>query len=271
MILYGNGSNGKSVFFEVVKALLGDENISFTSMDKLTDENGYYRADLGDKLLNYGSEIGKLKDFDMFKKMATGEPITARLPYGHPITIHKYCKFMFNANTLPLVEQTDAFIKRQLIIPFHVTISESEKDIDLHNKIISKELSGVFNMMLEGLERLEKQNGFTKSAIVEAQIEQYRRENNSIESFLYEEGFRTSVHNKMELQIFFEIYLSYCSNSRCKNFTKNNFSAHLRRFGYKVERSTNNYFYVWVETASTENVTELTAQDVIIDVLNYKF
>lgn len=271
LILYGNGSNGKSVFFEIVKALLGNENISYASMDRLTDETGYYRADLNTKLLNYGSEIGKLKDFDMFKKMASGEPITARLPYGRPITLDNYCKFMFNANTLPFVEQTDAFFRRQIILPFTQTISERERDIDLPNKIISDELSGIFNMILDGLERLTIQKGFSKSAMVDAQIEAYRREGNSVELFLFEEGFITSLHHKMELQIFFEQYTSYCSDTGCKPFRRNSFSKHLRNLGYQVERSTNGYYAVWVERSTNENVIELTGQSVLIEALNYKF
>jgi putative DNA primase/helicase len=62
LLLYGSGANGKSVFFEIVNAMLGSENISCFSLQNLTNENGYYRAMLSNKLLNYSSEInGKLE------------------------------------------------------------------------------------------------------------------------------------------------------------------------------------------------------------------
>jgi putative DNA primase/helicase len=57
LILYGTGANGKSVFFEVVNALLGADNVSSYSLQSLTNDNGYFRAKLANKLVNYASEI----------------------------------------------------------------------------------------------------------------------------------------------------------------------------------------------------------------------
>jgi len=55
LFLYGTGANGKSVFFEIVNALLGKENISSFSLQSLTDQTGYYRASLANKLVNYAN------------------------------------------------------------------------------------------------------------------------------------------------------------------------------------------------------------------------
>ncbi len=44
LILFGGGANGKSVFFEILNALLGTENFSSYSLQCLTNDNGYYRA-----------------------------------------------------------------------------------------------------------------------------------------------------------------------------------------------------------------------------------
>ncbi|WP_206366746.1 DUF5906 domain-containing protein [Sphingobacterium sp. SGL-16] len=62
LILYGTGANGKSIFFEVVNALLGDDNVNNYSLSSLTIHNGYFRAKIANKLVNYASEInGKLE------------------------------------------------------------------------------------------------------------------------------------------------------------------------------------------------------------------
>ena len=57
LILYGEGANGKSVLFEIFNAIIGEENIANFSLENLTDRNGYYRAMIGQKLVNYASEI----------------------------------------------------------------------------------------------------------------------------------------------------------------------------------------------------------------------
>ena len=101
ILLYGAGANGKSVFFDVINALLGRENVSNYSLAKLTDENGYYRAMIGNKLVNYASEINRKLDTAFFKQLVSGEPIEARLPYGQPFILENYAKFIFNTNELP--------------------------------------------------------------------------------------------------------------------------------------------------------------------------
>ena len=45
-ILYGSGANGKSVFFEVVNALIGPDNICSYSLQNLTKYDSYQRAEL---------------------------------------------------------------------------------------------------------------------------------------------------------------------------------------------------------------------------------
>lgn len=125
LMLFGTGANGKSVVFDVLTALLGRENISHYSLQSLTHE--YHRAGLVNKLLNYASEISSKVESDLFKKLSSGEPVEARLPYGKPFIMYRYAKLAFNANELPRdVEHYEAYFRRFQIIPFDVFIPEEE-------------------------------------------------------------------------------------------------------------------------------------------------
>ena len=58
LFLYGSGKNGKSVFVDIVEALLGKENISHESLSDMCGENGdRSRANLSGKLLNTCSDV----------------------------------------------------------------------------------------------------------------------------------------------------------------------------------------------------------------------
>ena len=58
LFLYGSGKNGKSVFVDIVEALLGKENISHESLSDMCGENGdRSRANLSGKLLNPCSDV----------------------------------------------------------------------------------------------------------------------------------------------------------------------------------------------------------------------
>lgn len=237
LILYGTGANGKSVFFEVVNALLGDDNVSNYSLSSLTNENGYFRAKIANKLVNYASEINGKLEASIFKQLVSGEPVEARLPYGQPFTLREYARLIFNCNELPKdVEQTNAFFRRFLIIPFDVTIPEHEQDKELHTKIIENELSGVFNWVLSGLDRLLNQKGFTKcDAVIEA-VERYKNESNSIIMFLEDRGYKKSLEEYQRLSSLYIEYKNFCIEDGMMPFKKSNFSKQLRNLNIVIDR-----------------------------------
>ncbi|MCP4438321.1 MAG: DNA primase [Aureispira sp.] len=237
LILYGTGANGKSVFFEVVNALLGEENTSNYSLSSLTNDNGYYRAKIANKLVNYGSEINGKLESSIFKQLTSGEPIEARLPYGEPFTLKQYAKLIFNCNELPKnVEHTNGFFRRFLIIPFDVTIPEQEQDKQLHSKIIDKELSGVFNWVLEGLTRLLQAKRFTQCNAAQEALEQYKLESDPIKMFLEDMGYTKSLEFTEPLQELYKEYRSYSIDNGYQLCASRTFSKRLKSAGYQVTR-----------------------------------
>jgi putative DNA primase/helicase len=237
-LLYGTGANGKSVFFDVVNALLGGgTNVSSFTLQQLTDENGYYRAKLANKLVNYASEINGKMDAAMFKALASSEPVSARLPYGEPFTVTRYAKLMFNCNELPRdVEQTDAFFRRFLLVPFDVTIPEAEQDKGLSGKIIGSELSGVFNWVLAGLQRLLAQERFTDSPAVRNALDQYRRRSDSVLGFLEDQALKPSTTESKPLKDLYVSYISHCKDTGSHPCGQNTFSERLRNSGFTMVR-----------------------------------
>lgn len=211
LILYGPGANGKSVFFEVVNAMLGKDNITNYPLQSLTDDKGYQRAKLGGSLLNYASEISvKMADNAIFKQLVSGEPVDARLPFKDPFMLTDYGKLAFNCNRLPRnTEQTDAFFRRFHIVHFNVTIPEERQDKELHKKIIDKELSGVFNWMLEGLDRLIERKAFTESKTSKRILSEYRRASDSVLMFV-EECCQVSTEYYTTIKDIYLHYKSYC-------------------------------------------------------------
>ena len=171
------------MFFDIINALVGKENISNCSMSDLNKE--YNRALLARKLLNYGSEVKGNAESDIFKQLVSGEPIQACMKYRDPFIMTDYAKICFNCNELPRdVEHTEAYFRRFLIVPFDVTIPEKERDPRLAQKIIANELSGVFNWIIEGLKRLLEQGNFSECSAIDDQISLYKAQNDSEFNFL---------------------------------------------------------------------------------------
>lgn len=237
LILYGTGANGKSVFFEIVNALLGAKNISSYSLQSLTDDKGYQRAKLANTLVNYGSEINGKLEASIFKQLVSGEPVDARLPYGQPFILKQYAKLIFNCNELPKdVEHTNAYFRRFLIIPFDVTIPPQEQDKNLHTKIIESELSGVFNWVLEGLNRLLEQKKFSKCDAVQNAVEQYKLESNSVQMFLNENEYKPDAVEYILIKNLYPEYKTFCIEDGMTPFKKTNFIKQLKTQNIVVDR-----------------------------------
>jgi len=228
LVLYGSGANGKSVFFEITQALFGKDSYSTFSLESLTDNKGYHRASLADKLVNYASEISTKLEAAMFKQLISGEPIEARLPYGSPLVISNYAKFIFNCNELPReVEHSPAFWRRWLIVPFRVTIPREERDPELHKKIISSELAGVFNWALAGLERLLVQEQFSNCEACTEAVEQFRKDSDSVSQFLEDEGWERSTNELQTLKELYGRYTAYCAENGYHRVNNKHFKKRL--------------------------------------------
>jgi putative DNA primase/helicase len=237
LILYGTGANGKSVFFEIVSALLGTENTCNYSLQSLTNDNGYFRAKLANKLVNYASEINTKMESAVFKQLVSGEPVEARLPYGEPFTLKQYAKLIFNSNELPKeVEHTNAYFRRFLIIPFDITIPPEEQDKQLHTKIIDNELSGVFNWVLDGLNRLLQQKRFTNSEAAKIALEQYKSQSDSVKMYIDDNDYQSSPTDHRLIKELYTEYRAYCIEDGFKPVNKSNFIKRLKGFGVIIER-----------------------------------
>lgn len=238
LLLYGKGSNGKSVIFDIIMALLGgSQNVSNYSLNSLTDDKGYHRANLQNKLLNYASEISGNVEASVFKQLVSGEPVEARLPYCEPFILTDYAKLIFNCNELPIVtEHTHAFFRRFTIIPFEITIEEKDQDRELSRKIIESELSGVFNWVLEGLRRLLENKKITYCESVENQLALYKMQSDTVQLFLNEERFTNSLEEFISLKELFDLYRCYCIESGYKACSKKTFSERLKNIRFEIER-----------------------------------
>jgi putative DNA primase/helicase len=237
LFLYGSGANGKSVFYEVMKALLGTHNTSEFTLQSLTDTTGYYRALIADKLVNYASEISGKLESTKFKSLASGEPMEARLPYGQPMIIEDYAKLIFNTNELPKdVEFNNAFFRRFIIIPFNVTIPEEEQNKTLHKEIINEELPGVFNWVLHGLKRLLSQKGFSKSPAIDRALEEFRTESDTVKRFLEEERYKSDLENKILLKDFYNEYKEFALDDGNRLLSKQSFKKRLESLKIYVKR-----------------------------------
>jgi putative DNA primase/helicase len=236
LFLYGGGSNGKSVVFDIISAILGKHNFSSYSLESITKDKDS-RAMISDKLLNYCSETSTNVQAEMFKKLVSREPIDVRPVYKTSYIMENYARLMFNCNELPIdTEHNHAFFRRFLIIPFRVTIKEKDQDRNLATKIIRNELPGIFNWILSGMNRLLKNKGFTPSTIIQDEVSKFRRESDSVLCFIDERSYIKSLKEELKLQELYWDYKAFCLENNYRPCSRKTFSKRLQNEGFETKR-----------------------------------
>jgi putative DNA primase/helicase len=243
LFLYGSGANGKSVIYEIVRLLFGDPNLSHFSLEEISQESGYYRAKLGQVLLNYAGEISKKANSDILKKIASGEPLSSRKVYKDPSEVLNYCRFAFNGNVLPFgTEFNEGYFRRFLIIPFDVTIPPEKQNQNLPFEIAKSELPAIMNWVIEGLQRLITAGGkFTYSSKSNQALLDYRAETDTVKLFC--ESIKHENQKEYQSSEIFAKYLDFCIEAKLIPVNNKQFKTEMIKNRYQwTRRSECSYF-----------------------------
>jgi putative DNA primase/helicase len=190
VLLLGPGRNGKTVLLLVVKALLGDANVSVVPLQVLT-ENRFAAAELFGKLANICGDLDAraIKQTDSFKMLVGGDPMLAERKHRDHFTFQPFALPLFSANEPPLSsDQTEAWFDRWLVVPMQRRIPESEIDPHLAAKLTTQEeLEGLLVRAVAGLRRLMARGRFEIPVSVQTARLSYRERLDTVRGFVIEE------------------------------------------------------------------------------------
>jgi putative DNA primase/helicase len=189
-MMLGDGANGKSVLLKVRRSLLGPDNYSVVPLQQLA-ENRFAGAELFGKLANICGDIDAraIKRTDLFKQITGGDPIQAERKYGHPFTFTAFATPWFSANEAPITsDQTDAWFRRWIILPFTQKFDPDRADPFLANKLTTtNEMTGLLVAAVHGLRRVMERGRFDAPAAIEDASSRYRDRLDTIRAYLDEE------------------------------------------------------------------------------------
>lgn len=214
LLLVGGGSNGKSTFLRVIRALIGEENVTGFSLGDLVHSE-YHVAEMFGAIANIDADVtGGIGHGGMFKKLTGGDPVAARRPYGEPYTYRPTTKQLYSANAVPDTKvDDDAFFRRWLIVEFPTEFTASHrpgpnKDPELEAELLD-ELPGILNWALDGLDHLLGQDGFTNEGETEDKRRRWKEWGDTVDRFI-EECIDTDASGKHTSGELHDVYSAYC-------------------------------------------------------------
>jgi putative DNA primase/helicase len=215
-ILYGGGSNGKTVFLNILRAMLGD----LVSELRLSDLSHPFRPSmLLNKTVNISAEgeAVDLIDDAIVKSVISGEPLAVEQKHRDPVVIRPFCKLIIATNHLPRSrDKSKGYFRRWFILDFNTEIPENEQDKQLSQKIIESELGEIFYGALVGLRKLREKGGFTVPESSKALLDEYEKMTNPAILFI-EEHLAVVPDGNEYLQDIYYKYLAWCEKQGHKN------------------------------------------------------
>lgn len=248
LMILGPTDSGKSVFLNVVRSLLGKENVAQESLQNLTNGRQWGLANIVDKIANIDHDLDaeKLNDIGTAKKVISGNPMSIEEKYKQPYEYAPTAKHLFSANkTPPRDKEDDAFYNRWLTVTFPQTVPPEDQDPNLIDKLTEKEeLQRILNWAVEGNQRLEETQGFTGEKGPEETKMIWRQWGNSIDRFIAkfletrpqlkkkEENSEEDIEEmtlKTHTGTIYELYEKYASGMDMEVKGKNALSSEIKK------------------------------------------
>ena len=234
--LYGNGSNGKSVFVDTIAYMLGEYAASCQPETvMMRDRNNTARGDLARlkgarMVVTSEPNDGCRLDEGIVKQMTGGteNKLTARFLYGREFEFSPEFKIVMSTNYKPVIKGTDNGIWRRVrLIPFTAEFTKENRDPQLTEKL-RRELPGILNWAIAGAVGWCKE-GLPPCAIIDEAGQEYRSEMDRVQQFL-DDCTERSDSGSTQASTLYKCYRAWCSEQGDRfPISSNKFCSELKR------------------------------------------
>ena len=252
-ICFGFGSNGKSVFNNVVATIYGDYSrmAPSTILTVRRSDDASPRNDLaalaGSRYVSVNElQAGDKLDEQIVKQLAGREPISARFLHKEFFEYIPTFKTWLRTNHKPIITGDDDGIWRRLVlIPFNRKFKDHEKDPYLQETLLT-ERDGILMWMIEGAMKWRK-DGLKLSPKILAEHNTYRTESDLLGEFIADKC-KLNPNSKVEQSFLFHQWQFWCSANGVRYNSKASFTRRLNERGFLETKSNGNRYYSGIET-----------------------
>ena len=234
-LMHGSGSNGKSVFTDILSSVMGDY-ASEAAPDLLLASQGERHptgeADLFGRRLVIASETEDSRRLNtaLTKRLTGNAKVKARYMRGDFFEFERTFKLFLVTNCLPTVHENSVAVWRRLrAVPFAVQIAPGRQDKTLLTKL-KAEQSGVLNWLIRGCLDWQK-HGLSEPDEVSNATQAYQMHEDTLADFFEQH----CQFDPREMVSRGELYMAYVGWTEQK---KDKYPLRDKRFFDEVRRRT---------------------------------
>ena len=248
-ILYGDGNNGKSVFTNIIKDVLGTyaTNAQFDTI-AAKKQSSAANSDIarlkGARMVTISEpEEGVRINESLVKQLTGDDTVTARFLYGDDFEYVPKYKIWISTNHKPVIHGTDNGIWRRVVmIPFKLKLKPEEIDRQLQYKL-RQELPQIAKWCVDGC-MMWQQEGLEKPESVQEATNAYRSEMDVLANFIADcvvsdESETTSI----KASDIYAAYQAWAEDTNSYEYSASKFGHEFgKRFNHKVRGRDGMYY-----------------------------
>ena len=242
LFLLGSGANGKSIVLNVIKKFFGRDMTSNVDLQQLFSHE---MIGIEGKYINIGSEINP-KGLDKgqienLKKLTGGESTQLNPKNLAPYDISggEIPKFIFSGNNKPQGNLDGGLFRRMLLLNFDKTISKEQRIQSLETRF-EDEMSGIFNMAMEGLKRLLSNGDFSNSENMKRNLQEYKEDANPILAY-FNENLKIDKSCMIARKFLYAHYKAWAEERGHHTASERTFYSKLRDINKDIQDTRTNY------------------------------
>ena len=255
VICFGYGSNGKSVFNNVIQRIMGgySRTAPSTLLAARRADDSSPRNDLaalaGARYVSVNElQAGDRLDEQVVKQLAGREAIEARFLHKEFFEYMPTFTAWLRTNHKPIITGEDDGIWRRLVlIPFQRKFEAHDQDPQLEATLM-KERDGILMWMLEGT-RMYLKERLKLSPRIKSEAARYRKDSDLIGEFLADKT-EADPNAKLVQTTLYEWFKEWCEANGLRQHSKKTFTQRLAERGFGEGRSNGERYYHGLKRAT---------------------
>ncbi len=229
-IAVGEGSNGKTTWYNILENFFGSKNVANLSIREIENDR-FALIDLLDTILNICGDIDakEITTTGNIKKIIGGDSVRVQQKGQPAFNMKTTAKLFFSCNRFPEVkDQSDGFFRRWNIIEF---LKQFKRDRTLFAKLITdEELSGLLNIFISLVRGILKRGNYLYNEEIDNLRDSWNKKANSVNSFC-SEMLLLDPEEYTANNVLYPNYRGYCKENKLIPENSRSFNEKLRELG----------------------------------------
>ena len=248
LFCYGHGANGKSVFIETLKYIMGDYSRAIAP-ETIAAKNRQAGAATPDLVPLIGARLAICSETEdnsnmaesLVKSIVSGDSMSVRANYGSQIEVQPVLKLVMVGNHQPRVNGTDHGMWRRIrLVPFTKTFAPEERDPQLLAKL-KEEAPHILAWMIEGCLEWQRRGLSDIPTVIREATDAYREDQDVLGTWLSECTKKSSVETAVS--DLYANYTTWCVNNGLSSASSKVFGRRIRERGYESRKSNGKVLY----------------------------